>query len=157
MKDTVGLKEYFEQNRSKYMWGNRLDAIVYECLNQQIADQVTKMIKNDTINSKHVLDLINKESELNLRVRTNKFDTEQTSFLKDQNLIIGINKSYSFDGKVYVVKVNEKLAPKNKEFSEAKGATTSDYQNYLEKTWLEELNKKHSVKIYDAVLYSVGK
>ena len=157
MKDTVGLKEYFEQNRSKYMWGNRIDAIVYECLNQQIADQVTKMIKNDTINSKHVLDLINKESELNLRVRTNKFDTEQTSFLKDQNLIIGINKSYSFDGKVYVVKVNEKLAPKNKEFSEAKGATTSDYQNYLEKTWLEELNKKHSVKIYDAVLYSVGK
>ena len=157
MKDTVGLKEYFEQNRSKYMWGNRIDAIVYECLNQQIAYQVAKMIKNDTINSKHVLDLINKESELNLRVRTNKFDTEQTSFLKDQNLTIGINKSYTFDGKVYVVKVNEKLAPKNKEFSEAKGATTSDYQNYLEKTWLEELNKKHAVKIYDAVLYSVGK
>jgi len=157
MKDTVGLKEYFNQNRSKYMWGNRLDAIVYECLNQQIADQVTKMIKNDTINSKHVLDLINKESELNLRVRTNKFDTEQTTFLKDQNLTIGINKSYMFDGKVYVVKVNEKLAPKNKEFSEAKGATTSDYQNYLEKTWLEELNNKHAVKIYDTVLYSVGK
>ena len=157
MKDTVGLKEYFNQNRSKYMWGNRLDAIVYECLNQQIADQVTKMIKNDTINSKHVLDLINKESELNLRVRTNKFDTEQTTFLKDQNLTIGINKSYMFDGKVYVVKVNEKLAPKNKEFSEAKGATTSDYQNYLEKTWLEELNEKHAVKIYDTVLYSVGK
>ncbi|MEY3238079.1 MAG: hypothetical protein RI883_2180 [Bacteroidota bacterium] len=157
MKDTVGLKEYFEQNRSKYMWGNRVDAIVYECSNQQIADQVSKMIKNDTINSKHVLDLINKESELNLRVRTNKFDTEQTGFLKDQNLNVGINKSYLFDGKVYVVKVNEKLAPKNKEFSEAKGATTSDYQNYLEKTWLEELNKKHSVKIYDTVLYSVGK
>jgi len=157
MKDTVGLKEYFNQNRSKYMWGNRLDAIVYECLNQQIADQVTKMIKNDTINSKHVIDLINKESELNLRVRTNKFDTEQTTFLKDQNLTIGINKSYMFDGKVYVVKVNEKLAPKNKEFSEAKGATTSDYQNYLEKTWLEELNNKHAVKIYDTVLYSVGK
>lgn len=157
MKDTVGLKEYFEQNRSKYMWGNRLDAIVYECSNEQIADQVSKMIKNDTINSKHVLDLINKESELNLRVRTNKFDTEQTAFLKNQNLNIGINKSYLFDGKIYVVKVAEKLAPKNKEFNEAKGAATSDYQNYLEKTWLEELNKKHAVKIYDTVLYSFGK
>ncbi len=157
MKDTVGLKGYFEQNRSKYMWGNRLDAVVYECSNQQIADQVSKMIQNDTINSKHVLDLINKDSELNLRVRTNKFDTEQTSFLKDQNLKVGVNKSYLFDGKVYVVKVNEKLDPKNKEFSEAKGATTSDYQNYLEKTWLEELNTKHSVKIFESVLYSVGK
>jgi hypothetical protein len=31
--------------------------------------------------------------------------------------------------------------------AEAKGAATSDYQNYLEKTWLEELAKKHTVKV----------
>jgi len=157
MKDTVGLKSYFEQNRSKYMWGNRLDAVVYECANQQIADQVYKMILNDTINSKHVLEVINKDSELNLRVRTNKFDREQTSFLKDRNLNVGVNKSYEFDGKIYVVKVNEKLPPANKEFSEAKGAVTSDYQNYLEVEWLAELAKKHPIIVYDSVLYSIGK
>ena len=157
MKDTVGLKSYFEENRAKYMWGNRVDAVVYECANQKIADQVYKMIQNDTINSKHVLDVINKDSELNLRVRTNKFDSETTTYIKGQNLNIGINKPYTFEGKVYVVKVNEKLAPKNKEFNEAKGAATSDYQNYLEKAWLEELAKKHTIKVYDTVLYSVGK
>lgn len=156
MKDTVGLKNYFEQNRSKYMWGNRIDAVVYECSTQQIADQVSKMIQNDTINSKHVLDVINKDSELNLRVRTNKFDTDQTNFLKDRSLNKGINKSYEFEGKIFVIKVNEKLDPKAKEFSEAKGAVTSDYQNFLEKTWLEELNKKHKIVIYDSVLYSIG-
>jgi peptidyl-prolyl cis-trans isomerase SurA len=156
MKDTVGLKSYFEQNRSKYMWGNRIDAVVYECLNQKIADQVYKMIQNDTINSKHVLDVINKESELNLRVRTNKFDTETTNFIKGKELSKGVNKPYELDGKVYVVKVNEKLAPKPKEFTEAKGIATSDYQNYLEKTWLEELAKKHTIKINDSVLYSIG-
>lgn len=157
MKDTVGLKAYFEQNRSKYMWGNRVDAVVYECLNQKIADQVYKMIQNDTINSKHVLDVINKDSELNLRVRTNKFDVEQTNFIKDRNLNVGTNKPFEMDGKIYVIKVNEKLAPKNKEFNEAKGAATSDYQNYLEKEWLAELAKKHTIKIYDSVLYSIGK
>lgn len=157
MKDTVGLKAYFEQNRSKYMWGNRVDAVVYECLNQKIAVQVYKMIQNDTINSKHVLDVVNKDSELNLRVRTNKFDAEQTNFIKDRNLNLGINKPFELDGKIYVVKVNEKLAPKNKEFNEAKGAATSDYQNYLEKEWLTELTKKHTIKIYDSVLYSIGK
>jgi peptidyl-prolyl cis-trans isomerase SurA len=157
MKDTVGLKEFFEQNRSKYMWSNRVDAIVYECLNQKIADQVYKMIQNDTINSKHVLDLINKDSELNLRVRTNKFDVEQTAFIKDRNLNVGINKPFDLDGKIYVIKVAEKLDPKNKEFNEAKGAVTSDYQNFLEKEWLSELSKKHSVKINDSVLYSIGK
>lgn len=157
MKDTTGLKNYFEQNRSKYMWGNRLDAVVYECADQKIANQVYKMILNDTINSKHVLDLINKDSELNLRVRTNKFDVDQTAFLKDRNLMVGVNKSYEMDGKVYVVKVNQILAPTPKEFSEAKGAATSDYQNYLEVEWLAELSRKHTVKIYDSVLYSIGK
>jgi peptidyl-prolyl cis-trans isomerase SurA len=157
MKDTVGLKAYFEENRSKYMWGNRVDAVIYECANQKIADQVYKMIQNDTINSKHVLEVINKDSELNLRVRTNKFDTETTTYIKGQNLNVGINKPYALDGKVFVVKVNEKLAPKNKEFNEAKGAATSDYQNYLEKAWLEELAKKHTIKVNDSVLYSVGK
>ena len=157
MKDTVGLKSFFEANRSKYMWGNRVDAVVYECSTQKIADQVSKMIANDTINSKHVIDVINKDSELNLRVRTNKFDAEQTAFLKDRNVTIGVNKSYEMEGKFYVLKVKEKLAPMNKELNEAKGTVTSDYQTYLEKTWLEELAKKHKIVINEAVLYSLGK
>jgi peptidyl-prolyl cis-trans isomerase SurA len=157
MKDTSGLRTYFDQNRGRYMWGARVDAVVYECSNQKIADQVSKMIANDTINSKHVLDVINKDSELNLRVRTNKFEVEQTPFLKDRNLVVGANKSYEFDGKIYVVKVKEKLGPANKEMSESKGSATSDYQTYLEKTWLEELAKKHKITVNEAVLYSIGK
>ena len=156
MKDTVGLKNYFEQNRAKYVWGKRADALVYECTTQKIADQVAKMILVDTINSKHVLDVINKDSELNLRVRTNKFDIEQTAFLKDQKITKGVNKSYEFEGKFIVLKVNEIIEPTTKVFTEAKGAVTSDYQNYLEMVWLQELNKKHTVKIYESVLYAIG-
>jgi peptidyl-prolyl cis-trans isomerase SurA len=156
MKDTVGLKNYFEQNRSKYSWGKRVDALVYECATQKIADQVAKMIAVDTINSKHVLDVINKDSELNLRVRTNKFDLEQTAFLKERKLTKGINKSYEFEGKFIVLKVNDIIDPTTKMFTEAKGAVTSDYQNYLEMVWLQELNKKHTVKIYESVLYAIG-
>lgn len=156
MKDTVGLKNYFEQNRAKYVWGKRVDALVYECASQKIADQVAKMIAVDTINSKHVLDVINKDSELNLRVRTNKFDLEQTAFLKDRTLTKGVNKSYEFEGKFIVLKVNDIIEPSIKMFTEAKGAVTSDYQNYLEMVWLQELNKKHTVKIYESVLYAIG-
>ena len=157
MKDTLGLRKYFESNRGNYMWGKRLDAIVYECADAKIGEKVFKMIQNDTINSKHVIEAINKDSELNLRVRTNKFDIENTAYLKGKELQKGVNKAFEFDGKTYVIKVNEKLDPKTKEFSEAKGAATSDYQNYLEKAWLEELASKHTVKINYEVLYSLGK
>jgi peptidyl-prolyl cis-trans isomerase SurA len=156
MKDTVGLRTYFDNNRSKYMWGDRIDAVVYECTDLNIANQVYKMILNDTINSKHVLEVINKDSELNLRVRTNKFDINQTNFLKDQALVNGANKVYEFDGKFYVIKVTKNLPAGNKEFTEAKGSVTSDYQNFLEQQWILELMKKHKIEINQQVLYSVG-
>jgi len=157
IKDTTGLKNFFETNRNNYAWNKRLDAVVYICNSQDIAINVFGMIQNDTINSKHVIDIINKESTLPLSVKTNKFDIEQTNFLNGRNLQKGANAPYEFDGKFYVVKVTEVLEPRTKEFSEAKGMATSDYQNFLEKQWLEELNKKHKVEINYQNLYAVGK
>lgn len=155
-KDTSGLKEFYKNNTAKYQWKDRVNAVVYECLTQDIANQVAKMIKNDTINSKHVLDKINAQSELNLRVRTNKFEVSETAFLKGQNFSKGINPTYQYEGKFYVIKVEEMLPAGAKTFDESKGAITADYQSYLEKMWLEELSRKHPVKINDASLYSVG-
>ncbi len=156
VKDTAGLRAYFSANQSKYTWQKRLDATVYECLNKEIATKVASMLKNDTINSKDVLDVINKDSELNLKVKMNKFDIAQTPFLANRNLSKGVNQAYEFEGKIYVVKVNAVLEPGLKEFSEAKGMATSDYQNYLESTWLESLKSAHTVKVNKEVLYQIG-
>jgi len=156
VKDTTGLKDFFAKNRNNYMWPKRLDATVYECLNKDIVTKVTGMLKNDTINSKDVLDVVNKDSELNLKVRMNKFDLEQTNFLKDRTFNKGVNPAFEFEGKMYVVKVNEVLSPMPKEFTEAKGIATSDYQTYLEKTWLDELKAKYPIKINNEVLYNLG-
>jgi peptidyl-prolyl cis-trans isomerase SurA len=156
VKDTSGLKKFFEQNRSKYTWSDRIDATVYECLNNEIAEIVFKMIKNDTINSKHVLDIINKESELNLKVKMNKFEINQVSYLKNRSFALGVNPIFEFEGKYYALKVSDMIKPMNKEFSEAKGTVTSDYQSFLEKSWMEELIKKYPIKIYSEVLYKIG-
>jgi peptidyl-prolyl cis-trans isomerase SurA len=53
--------------------------------------------------------------------------------------------------------VNDVIPPGEKEYNEAKGAVTSDYQNYLEEQWLEELEEKHTVSINTEVLYNLGK
>ncbi len=157
INDTVGLKAYFDANRSNYNWNERLDAVVYICSDILVAKQVYNMIQNDTINSKHVLEVINKESSLPLSVKTNKFDVKQTNYLSDRNFNKGINAPYNYDEKYYVVKVNEILQPKEKEFAEAKGAITSDYQNYLEQKWINELFAKHNIIVNTKNLYAVGK
>lgn len=156
-RDTVGLEAFYTQNKAKYQWEERADAMVYECLNNDIANSVYKMIQNDTINSKHVIEKINKDSELNLRVRTNKFEIVNTPYLKGQNLKKGVNKPYEYEGKFYVVKVDKLIPAGPKELTEAKGVITSDYQNQLEKDWMEELYKKHPIVVHENVLYNLGK
>lgn len=157
VKDTTGLKEFYEKNAGNYRWKERYNAVVYECQNARVAEQVYELIQRDTINSKHVLEVMNAESELNVKVRTNKFEWQDTDFLQKQKLQLGANAPYSFDGKYLVVKVDEILTPENKSFSECKGTVTADYQNELERRWLEELAQKHPVVVYDEVLYSLGK
>jgi peptidyl-prolyl cis-trans isomerase SurA len=157
IKDTTGLKNYFEANRSNYKWPLRFDATVYECNNEKNAAITYKMLKKKKNTSKEIIEKVNKQSELNLRVKMNKFDPEQTAYLKGKTFIDGRNKPYEFEGKYYVVFVNQILPIMNKELSEAKGPVTSDYQNYLEKTWLDELTKKHQITLNYDVLYSLDK
>ena len=158
VKDTAGLRTFFNENRSKYAWSERINATVYECKDELIAVQVYGMLlKSDTITSKNVLEVINKDSELNLKVRMNKFELKQTPYLANRNWTTGLNPVYSFDGKWYVVKVTDVMAPGPKEFAEAKGLATSDYQTYLEKKWLEALRSKHQIVIHTDALYQLGK
>ncbi|MBN9293146.1 MAG: peptidylprolyl isomerase [Flavobacteriia bacterium] len=155
-QDSTGLTAFFEKNKDKYVWGKRVDAFVYECISNDVANNVYGMIsKNNAVSSKEIIDEVNKTSELNLKVKTNKYEIESTPFLKGHDFVKGLNKVYEYNGKYYVVFVNEILDPSAKELAECRGLVISDYQNYLETTWLSELKQKYPVKIHTEVLYNL--
>jgi peptidyl-prolyl cis-trans isomerase SurA len=98
-------------------------------------------------NSKKSLEyLYNKESALTLRV-------EESLFEKGDNQIVDTltwengRQEFEVDGTHYLVEINEILGPELKELNEVKGTVISDYQNYLEKTWIEELKRTFSLEI----------
>lgn len=157
VKDTSGLKSFFNLNRDKYIWQKRLDATIYECNSQKNAELVYKLLKKKKNTSKEIIEKVNVQSELNLRVKMNKFDAEQITYLKGRNFAQGRNKPYNFEDKFYVVFLNKELPIMKKEFNEAKGMATSDYQNFMEQTWLEELEKKHKITFNFDLLYSLDK
>jgi peptidyl-prolyl cis-trans isomerase SurA len=53
-------------------------------------------------------------------------------------------------GMYYLVHVEEMVPPGGLTFEEARPAVISDYQEHLEKVWLEKLRKKYPVKINEA-------
>ena len=156
-KDTSGLREFFTLHKGDYMWPERIDATIYESNDIKKAKLAYRMLGKKKNTSKEILGKINADSPLNISVRVNKFVANDIAYLSGREFKKGRNKPYSFEDKYYVVHVSEKLPVMPKDLSETRGVVTSDYQEYLEKTWLESLEKNHSIKINYDVLYNLNK
>lgn len=154
VKDTVGLKEFYEKNKENYKWDERAEVSIYTAANEKIAKEVRKMLaKNKT--EKEILDAINKSSQLNLQVDSRIVQKGEND-LVDANWAPGIAPDkVQENGKVTIVVVHKLLKPEVKSFNEAKGLVTADYQNYLEKEWLESLRQKYEVKVNREVLETI--
>lgn len=155
VKDTTGAKEYYEKNTTKYMWDERADASVYSCSDAKAAQEVRKML-NAKKSEKDILAAINKDSQLNLQVETHLFTKGENEFV-DKNWKAGISNDIvsEKDKKTVIVLVNKIEAPSVKSFQDARGSVTADYQETLEKEWLEELRKKYVVTIDKNVLATI--
>jgi peptidyl-prolyl cis-trans isomerase SurA len=54
------------------------------------------------------------------------------------------------DGRHYAIVVKQSLPAGPKALSDARGQATSDYQNYLEKQWIEQLRQQYPVKVNES-------
>jgi peptidyl-prolyl cis-trans isomerase SurA len=153
VKDTVGLKEYYEKNKSNYLWDERADVTTYKAANEEIAKQVRKMLlKKKT--EKEILDEVNKKTQLNLSTETVMYIKGENKMV-DNNWKVGISDDIKQDGKVYILVVNKILDKSPKQLNEAKGMVTADYQNYLEKDWLANIRNNHKIAVKEEVLNSI--
>jgi len=61
------------------------------------------------------------------------------------------------DSSFQFIQVKQIAGPEPKSLKEAKGYIVSDYQEYLEKTWLGDLRSKYPIFVDEAVLKSLIK
>jgi peptidyl-prolyl cis-trans isomerase SurA len=80
-------------------------------------------------------------------------------FQKDENKTIDLLKDWKPGN--YTIENNNRInyivvdaieAPREKTFDEARGAVISDYQNYLEKQWIDSMKAKNPVQIDEALV-----
>lgn len=156
IEDTTGLKAFFDKNSSNYTWPERIEAVIYECYNDEAVKTLQSLIGTD-MTPEQIRDSINAKSQLNIRVSSGKFVQSETDLLKGQKLSKGVNQPYDKDGKKIVVKVIQTIAPGPKTLEECKGQVIAAYQDELEKEWMKNLEEKYEVVINKDVLYSLSK
>jgi peptidyl-prolyl cis-trans isomerase SurA len=154
VKDTTGLKEYFEKNTDKFMWPERLEAVIYTCANAEIAKRARVMISAGTDRSE-IAAKINEGTQLNIEIQEGIFTSEEKDVLSKIEWKKGLSQNVELNEQVFIVFVKEVLAPAPKKFSEARGMATSEYQNYLELEWLRELRSTYSYSINKEALYTI--
>jgi peptidyl-prolyl cis-trans isomerase SurA len=156
VKDTSGLRLYYEQHKQNYLWGERAEVTIYKCLNEKIAKEARKMLK-DKKDEKQIVDALNKTSQLNVSV-------ENITYLKGENKDVDNNWKEGIaekdikderENKVQVIVVNKILPPSPKTLAECRGNVTADYQNYLDTEWLAYLKRKYTVKVNEDVLGTI--
>lgn len=154
VKDSVGLVDFFNANRGKFMWPKRREVIIYTCADQNVAGKVRKLIAAGKDNAS-IASEINKDTQLNIQIEEGIFADADKDILANVKWEVGLSNDLPLNDQIYIVQVKRIVDETPKELSETKGIVTSEYQNYLEKQWIEELRKKYKFSVNKNVLYSV--
>lgn len=150
--DTTELQNYFEQNKSKYVWQPGIAAINItanslsdaQLLANKIATTPEKwrdFVYNSNINAMADSARYEYNQLPNYQTSTQYLLHKCTEPVKSKN-----EDQYSF---VYVTAVFDKVKPRT--FNEARGMAMNDYQQVLEKNWVSNLKKKYPIKWNEAV------
>ena len=153
LKDTAGLRSFYDMHKNDNMWPERCDASIYTCSTKEVAKEVRKMMKEGKAD-KDILAAENAKDKNSLTISSNKF-VKNDNPLVDANWKKGISEDMDKDSKVVFVDVKAVLPPQPKTLDEIRGLITTNYQNYLMDQWLKDLHAKYPVTINKQVLQSV--
>lgn len=156
VEDTTGLKSFFEANRSKYVWKERIAYTNYIAKDAKTAETLKKFLAKGKA-ADFIMKKLNKKAEV---VSSKNFVEEKgaNDFVNDLTWELNaISEEKNLDGSVKITQVNKLMLPGKKELKETRGYVISDYQNYLEGEWIKTLSAKYPIKLDEKVFNSLIK
>ncbi len=154
IKDTVGAKEYYEKNKEHFMWEDRLDASIYTCRTEKVADKVKKLLKENK-SDKDILSALNKDTSVVVTIDSKLYLKGDNGMLDAGGWNPGVSANQPIKGKVAFSNIRKIVKPTPKSYAEARGLVTSEFQSWLEKDWISTLKKKYPVNIDRKVFDSI--
>lgn len=154
--DTLGLKAFYDANKSNYTWKTRLDVTVVSSTNPEAIKNAQKMLKQNNT-PEQIKAKLNTANKVEVMTKTGIFEEGNESLPKNLKLQTGVSDVIA-DGKYYfVVQINKILPAGDKTIEECKGKLVNDYQQYLEQKWVDDLKKEFTVQVNQEVFESVKK
>lgn len=158
-KDTAGLEQFFAANKKKYTWdAPHFKGWLLQCKDKNSAKAAQAIIKSadpDSVKS-YIAHRINQDSVTYVKAQRGLWEQGKNAAVDKYGLKIKKAEFTPNEQLPYVVCVGKKLkAPAT--WDDEKGKVTTDYQDFLEKAWIEKLRAKYPVVINEDVWQSIKK
>lgn len=154
--DTLGLEAFYQQNKDKYKWNERIDAVVASSVKRDFVEQTKKYFEQGK-SVEFIKNELNKDAIVNIMIDESYHEEGSNGIPKEYKLKKGVSEVYKQGDYYYVILGKEIIPSSQKTLDEARGRVVSDYQQYLEETWLDSLKKEFSYKVNDKTFKKVKK
>ncbi|MGC4100916.1 peptidylprolyl isomerase [Ferruginibacter sp.] len=154
--DSVGLLAYYNQHKSKYLWGASADVIIFNCNSKKAATQSLEALQQGKSWKK-----IAEESNTTIQADSGRYEIAQLALESGSEIKAGtvtpivVNPADGAAGFIKIIKVYP--ANEQRSFDAARGLVINDYQLILEEKWIDELRKKYPVTVNEGVFQSLLK
>ncbi len=151
--DSIGLKNYYNQHKTKYTWGESADAILISCSNEKTANSIAEEFKKGKsmrqIAEENVSQVQTDSGRYELTQIPAKANTKFVEGMITEPLINGADGTATFVKILRIYPANQQRS-----FEEARGLVINEYQNFLEEKWIEQLKKKYPVRVNEKIFQS---
>lgn len=153
VKDTLGLEQFYEEHKSKYVWDEHFDGLLIHCYNSAALDSCKKMIAEGITDPEILKDKINTNNKQQIKIVKGKWE-KGDNYNVDYFVFDG-PKSTNVDDKLDLTVGSLVEAGEPKLLDEARGLYISDYQDQLEKNWIAKLRSTYKIEVNKKLLKKI--
>jgi len=153
LEDTVGLQSFYDSRKDLYLYGKRAKASLYIASGES-AVSLLKEIFESVNTAQEIKEEVNAVLSTNpqlIQVKNGTFEIESDPYLSVFDELMELNSLETDNGFVIAI-IDEILQPQTKPLNEIRGQVISEYQEYLEDQWVNQLRIEYPVVINNSIL-----
>ena len=153
-KDTEGLATFFKANKKNYTWETpRYKGYIIYAKDEKVAKAAKQIIKSANADSvmSYINQRVNVDSVQYVRVERGLWKEGKNAAV-DKYAFKSKTAEYTPTEEFPVVIPAGKVIKAPEEYTDVRGQVTTDYQDHLEKLWVNTLHDKYPVEVNEEVL-----
>ena len=154
--DTAGIKSFYEEHKTDYMWGKRVRTIIMTVNGNESLERAEELIRQD-ISFDSIRATVKSEALKGVTVKYPYFQAGDNVDIDETEWVAGTVRVVpsTVDKTTKIIKIVEVREPEPKTYKEARGIITSAYQTKLEEDWLNALKLKYPKTVDEKLLEKV--